>query len=92
VHGLVCTPVDQTSARPVHQIISMIKWIRTSRLSIKNALSAHLSTKASDDVRGRGRRQRREVCLALGREMSLKYEPMSLKYEPMRLEYKVYEP
>jgi len=23
-------------ARPVHQIISMIKWIRTSRLSIKN--------------------------------------------------------
>ena len=26
-------------ARPVHQIISMIKWIRTSRLSIKNSLS-----------------------------------------------------
>ena len=25
--------------RPVHQIISMIKWIRTSRLSIKNSLS-----------------------------------------------------
>ena len=26
-------------ARPVHQIISMITWIRTIRLSIKNALS-----------------------------------------------------
>ena len=25
-------------ARPVHLIISMIKWIRTSRLSIKNSL------------------------------------------------------
>ena len=24
------------SARPVHLIITMIKWIRTSRLSIKN--------------------------------------------------------
>ena len=27
-------------ARPVHQIISMIKWIRTRRLSIKTSLSA----------------------------------------------------
>ena len=26
-------------ARPVHLIITMIKWIRTSRLSIKNFLS-----------------------------------------------------
>ena len=26
-------------ARPVHLIISMIKWIRTNRLSIKNSLS-----------------------------------------------------
>jgi hypothetical protein len=26
-------------ARPVHLIISLIKWIRTSRLSIKNFLS-----------------------------------------------------
>jgi len=25
-------------ARPVHLIIAMIKWIRTSRLSIKNSL------------------------------------------------------
>jgi len=29
-------------ARPVHQIISMIKWIRTSRLSLKNSLSQNL--------------------------------------------------
>ena len=26
-------------ARPVHQIMTMIKWIRTSRLSMKNSLS-----------------------------------------------------
>ena len=32
---------DTHRARPVHQIISMIKWIRTSRLSIKNSLSRH---------------------------------------------------
>jgi len=30
---------NSNGARPVHQIISMIKWIRTSRLSIKNSLS-----------------------------------------------------
>ena len=29
-------------ARPVHQIISIIKWIQTSRLSIKKPLSATL--------------------------------------------------
>ena len=27
-------------ARPVHLIITMIKWIQTSRLSLKNSLSA----------------------------------------------------
>ena len=30
-------------ARPVHLIITMIKWIRTSRWSIKNSLSLGLS-------------------------------------------------
>ena len=29
-------------ARPVHLIITMIKWIRTSRSSIKDSLSLHL--------------------------------------------------
>ena len=29
-------------ARPVHLIITMIQWIRTSRLSIQNSLSRHL--------------------------------------------------
>ena len=28
-------------ARPVHQIISMIKWSRPSRLSVKKSLSHH---------------------------------------------------
>ena len=27
-------------ARPVHQIISLIEWVRTNRLSIKNSLSS----------------------------------------------------
>jgi hypothetical protein len=31
--------LDSHGARPVHQIISMIKWIRTSRFSIRNSLS-----------------------------------------------------
>jgi len=31
---------DSPGARPVHLIITVIKWIRTSRLSIKNSLSA----------------------------------------------------
>jgi len=35
-------------ARPVRLIISMIKWIRTSRLSAKNSLSA------GDDLAGLG--------------------------------------
>jgi len=30
---------NSNGARPVHLIITMIKWIRTSRLSIKNSLS-----------------------------------------------------
>ena len=28
---------DSHGTRPVHQIIAMIKWIRTSKLSIKNS-------------------------------------------------------
>jgi len=34
-------------ARPVHLIITLIKWIRTGRLSIKNSLSG---TRAAVDV------------------------------------------
>ena len=30
---------DSHGARPVHIIITMIKWIRTNRLSVKNSLS-----------------------------------------------------
>jgi len=30
--------LNSHGARPVHLIITMIKWIRTSRLSIKNSL------------------------------------------------------
>ena len=42
-YQLVRLPVKDDSnshgARPVHQIISMIKWIRTSKLSIHDSLS-----------------------------------------------------
>jgi hypothetical protein len=37
-------------ARPVHLIITMIKWIRTSRLSIKNSLSGHPSVQGGCQV------------------------------------------
>ena len=33
---------DSHGARPEHLIITMIKWIRTSRLSIKNSFCLHL--------------------------------------------------
>ena len=33
---------DSHGARPVHHIILMIEWIRTSRLSIENSLSQYL--------------------------------------------------
>ena len=35
-------------ARPVHLIITMIKWFRTSRLSIKNSLSSKSSPSAEE--------------------------------------------
>ena len=38
-------------ARPVHQIISMIKWIRTSELSTKNSSDVAFCT---DGFGGRG--------------------------------------
>ena len=40
-------------ARPVHLIISMIKWVRTRRLSIKNSFSLVDSTRlgAASEVR-----------------------------------------
>ena len=39
---------DSHGARPVHQIISMVNWIRTSRLSINNSLSP--APRASDQT------------------------------------------
>ena len=51
--GLACTR-DQNchGARPVHLIIMMIKWIRTSRLSIQKSLSGGLlATQAPSLIR-----------------------------------------
>jgi len=42
-------------ARPVHLIITMIMWIRTSSLSIKNSLSGHLIGSLGPLERGWGR-------------------------------------
>ena len=42
-------------ARPVHQIIAMIKWIRTRKLSMSNSLSNRSSAKGSGfGVQGSG--------------------------------------
>ena len=41
-------------ARPVHLIITMIKWSRTSRLSIKNSLSLTFACAARVEYRGGG--------------------------------------
>jgi hypothetical protein len=35
--------LNSHGARPVHQIISMIEWIRTSRLSKQNSISLFLA-------------------------------------------------
>ena len=39
VQARLRTSQDSHGARPVHLVITMIKWIWTSRLSIKNCLS-----------------------------------------------------
>ena len=54
-------------ARPVHLIITMIKWIRTSRLSIKNSLS--LSDEAGQEERAVPHKCKcRHLCGYLGSE------------------------
>ena len=40
---MVADDSNSDGARPVHLIITMIKWIRTRRLSIKNSLSGLLA-------------------------------------------------
>jgi len=44
-------PGIHNGARPVHLIITMIKWIRTSRLSIKNSLSGVGSHTDKEEVK-----------------------------------------
>ena len=43
---------ESHGAMPVHQIISRIKWIRTSRLSIKNSLSLGGQVPAMEEKEG----------------------------------------
>jgi len=45
--SLKCWGCYDHDARPVHLIIMMIQWIRTSRLSIKNSLSRRRTTRPS---------------------------------------------
>ena len=49
-------------ARPVHLIITMIKWTRTSRLSIKNSLSGHLVCDGRVSSGARAFKERVRVC------------------------------
>jgi len=55
-------------ARPVHFIISMIKWIRTSRLSIKNSLSAIARLQEQEDQHQAGLRPDCEALGQLGQD------------------------
>ena len=52
-------------AKPVHQIISMIKWIRTGRLSTKNSLSLNVSEAYQHDVAPDGVSRKRIVLMHL---------------------------
>ena len=57
-------------ARPVHQIISMIRWIRTSRFSIKKSLCRAPHKKASRSTLPRGgvsRKKKQRVCTEVPR-------------------------
>jgi hypothetical protein len=49
-------------ARPVHPIITMIEWIRTSRLSIKNSLSVNLEERLAAIPEARGLQQSTPRC------------------------------
>jgi len=63
----------QGSKRPVHLIITMIEWIRTSRLSIKKSLSQVVADTSMREVQGSKEQQvqlkaemeRTEVCISL---------------------------
>ena len=59
-------------ARPVHLIITMIRWIRTSRLSKKNALStsARTSRARCPCTTDRSRRVFTSICFITGRVCS----------------------
>ena len=52
--GDIRLPVRRNSnshgARPVHQIISMMRWIRTSMLSIKNSLSPRFQDEKEEEA------------------------------------------
>jgi len=55
-------------ARPVLLIITMIKWIQTSRLSLMNSLSRHLSFRKSSCCFARARARERERARQTDRE------------------------
>ena len=66
-------------ARPVHLIITMIKWIRTSRLSIKNSLSL-----AAGPRWRQGCRRRRRSLLRLPRRSRYFFQPQVMRYHGER--------
>ena len=58
-------------ARPVHLIIKMIKWIRTSRLSIKNSLCTHGSRLGMSNGLSLARQKRSLTGQAVSNGLSL---------------------
>jgi len=71
---------DSHDARPVHLIITMIKWIRTSRLSIKDFLSPQ-ATEAAGLLAGLEKvkllREPEAAALAYGTFLLLYYSQAS---------------
>jgi len=71
-------------ARPVHLIITMIKWIRTGRLSIKNSLSYRVHAHLDHDLSG----EVVDVFIffinlqPLKKRSTTKYTPFALDREP----------
>ena len=70
-------------ARPAHQIITIIDWIRSSRLSIKNSLSAGVQKRGEAPSVGRRAatllRRRQPVERARAREREKRGERVSVR-------------
>ena len=61
-------------AKPDHLIITMMKWIRTSRLSTQNSLSLSLAKQAPPAARPGATPARGDACCMGGRRQGLRHD------------------